>query len=329
MDKKLTKVYNGYERRPNQSGETQELFVKDASGAELKLDQDYRLDLYNNIDAGTATVMITGMDKFGGRVVKTFKILPAKEAEIVAESSGNSVYTPDGALPQIKVVDYTSERYFTEGVDYRLKCSNNRKAGKASYSISFIGNYKGHKALAKKEYTIDPAAFDVKLTVPDVIYTKASAFRSTVYVSDAEGNLLSEKDYKVEYLDEGGNALTELVMNEDQNEAEVTVKVTGQNNYAGTSVTGKYRVLKAAQGADLSKAKIKVTGAQEYHTKGARPEIEVTVGSEKLASDAYRVVYLSNGKPGKAVILVLGVDGKSYGSKAVNFKVSKKKLEVK
>jgi hypothetical protein len=57
-------VYNGAEHKPS-------LTVK-WRGAELKLDFDYTITYENNVNAGTAKVVITGKGNFNGTLTKTF-----------------------------------------------------------------------------------------------------------------------------------------------------------------------------------------------------------------------------------------------------------------
>ena len=88
-------------------------------------------------------------------------------------SSETIYHTPAGATPAI-AVNVTRggvKHLLNEGSDYMVAYKNNKAAGKGSYTVSFVGNYKGRKAEAGS-FTIEKAAFSASVTAPDMTYTK-------------------------------------------------------------------------------------------------------------------------------------------------------------
>lgn len=107
---------------------------------ELKNGEDYTVSYENNVNAGTATLKVTGIGQYSGTLSKTFKILPdtIKNAKISAISK--QVYTGKKIKPVPEV--NIGSRKLNYKTDYKIRFTNNILPGTASIEIVGKGNYK-------------------------------------------------------------------------------------------------------------------------------------------------------------------------------------------
>ncbi|MBQ9438577.1 MAG: InlB B-repeat-containing protein [Lachnospiraceae bacterium] len=351
-----------------------ELTVTAGAGKDQKVltaGTDYILTYAANTDAGTAKVAVTAMGAYVGAATKTFKILPDKAADITASLSDPDApvyYAAKGAAPDVTVtlsrnVNGTNiSEELTPGIDYKVSYSGNKKVSysrgqvaenKAKYTVSFIGNYKGHKPI-KGAFTVAPASLaGAEAVCADQLYTgKPGKYRSAPYVT-VDGALLTSKDYTVEYaLGESFSEEAKLAAKEsislggDEASATITVRVTGKGNYRSEPVTASYRVLRAADAVNLSKAKIVAkeknakgkdvaVGKQPYTGREIEPEIRVLAPAKdgkktvwkEVSADLYNVTYINNVNKGTATILITGNGTDAAGSKTAKFTISAASLK--
>lgn len=105
---------------------------------------DYKVSYQNNINAGTATVLVTGVNGYSGTAAAQFTIKPRP----VSGASVEPFYTYAGKTPKVTLT-YNSATLKSE-TDYTLSISNNSKAGKtASIVITGKGNFTGTKKISK------------------------------------------------------------------------------------------------------------------------------------------------------------------------------------
>ena len=131
--------------------------VTDSKGKTIVKDKDYKLTYTNNINAGTATVTLTGMGNYTGTVEKTFTISKVGAASITAKLSDNKfTYTGKAQTPNIAATDNNGNTLKAER-DYTCKYNKATRKGTGVYKITvtFKGNYSGTKNF---EYVIVPGA---------------------------------------------------------------------------------------------------------------------------------------------------------------------------
>ena len=326
------------------NGSAQELSEKElvvTAGSDttaLVKDKDYRVIYGRNTNAGKAKITVMACGTYAGNVSKTFRIEPDTESAITAElmDGASTGYDPKGVTPALNVK--TDKTALKAGKDYKVTYSNNKSKGEADYKLTFIGNFKGHKAVTGK-FTITEGAFaSASVNSADLIYGKPNLYRSAPFVSIG-GVSVGKKDYTVKYFD-GTKELGEkekITLDAGQTEKTVTVKATGKNNYkAEESAAFTYRVVKVSGNMiNLSKAKIvakgktKAVGKQEYTGEYVMPEIDVLVkqGKTWVKTDPanYTVTYINNINKGKAVIMVTG-KGSAAGSKTAKFTIKAKSM---
>ena len=132
----LDKTYNG-------KAQTQKL-VLTYTGNKLKEGTNYTVTYKNNINKGTATVIITGKGNYTGTIEKTFTIKP-KNITTGLTIKGNASKKYNGKLQtQTTLTIYYNNIKLTKDVDYTIGAySNNKMIGTAKYKITGKGNYTG------------------------------------------------------------------------------------------------------------------------------------------------------------------------------------------
>lgn len=133
-------IYNGGEAKPAVR------IRKDAPA--LNSLKDYEVSYRNNINAGTASVIITGKGVFSGEAEKTFSI-KTKDMSYFRE-----VYFSDHAGTSLRLEE-TGEALepdiyipgMEKGKDYEVSYSDNIKPGTAKAVVTWIGNYTGQRTL--------------------------------------------------------------------------------------------------------------------------------------------------------------------------------------
>ena len=108
----------------------------------LKKDVDYTVSYKNNVNAGTATVTVSGLGIYVGEKSVTFKVNP-KKVKVTVSGLKKKVYT--GKSLKNTVTVKLDGKKLTSGKDYTLTYKNNKKPGKASVKVTLKGNYTGTK----------------------------------------------------------------------------------------------------------------------------------------------------------------------------------------
>lgn len=329
--------------------------VKDADGKALTAGTDYTVVYQKDLtSAGTVKFTVAGLGYYTGSVTKSYTIKPnavTSGMEITGVSSAPYPYTGIGVTIPTAGVSYQGTP-LEEGRDYKLAYGSNKKVGAAKLTVSFMGNYKGSKALSKT-FTIGANSLTdetqgVKLVIPNMVFNKPGVYKSKPYVS-VNGVEVKASEYTVKYYtDEGMASEMGKIMEADK---AVHVKIEGKDkgNYKGMVLKGSYMVQKKAEGAiDLSKAKVTVTAdwsdsaaktnKLEYTGTEIEPGvmIEIKQGNVKLSPKDVKqlmdeqkltITYTNNIHKGKASIIING-DGSTYaGSKTAVFSITTKNIK--
>ena len=288
--KNVSVVYNGEEQEP----EVRVSLQKKVKGKDGKMvtqttylweyddyykEGDYKVSYLKNVDAGTATVVITGVGGYTGTVKKTFKIT---QADLAAEGTEAKIgvadsipFVKNGAKPAIVVTAKMANGNtvtLKEGKDYTVTYANNKAVSEGKnltekklplITVKGKGNFKGsikqtftitNKSLAD---TVNP----ITVTVTDVPANKNKGkFVSKPVITDADGVKLKEKtDYTLTYslVTEGGAVELDTktgIVNEPGSVVRITI--TGAGNYRGEDsvLTADYRITEF----DFTKVTVKV-----------------------------------------------------------------------
>ena len=107
----------------------------------LKKDTDYTLSYSNNINAGTATITITGKGNFAGTTSKTFSISARAMSDTSVANISSQTYTGNVISP-LPTITYNNKT-LKKDTDYTLSYSDNINAGTATITITGKGNFTG------------------------------------------------------------------------------------------------------------------------------------------------------------------------------------------
>lgn len=107
----------------------------------LRPGEDYEVSCSNNVNAGTAYCVVSGVGKYSGSVSKPFTIKPVYLTDAVIDEISNQKWTGSEVEPDVKVS--LDGRGLINGVDYTLEYWQNIDPGSARVYVNGIGNYKG------------------------------------------------------------------------------------------------------------------------------------------------------------------------------------------
>ncbi len=216
---KTSMAYTGKARKPVPTVQAK------VNGQLVKLVKgtDYTIKYENNIEAGTATVTITGKGNYTGTIAKTFTITPAKLYKVTL-SKTSMAYTGKARKPVPTVSAKVNGELVTlvKGTDYTVKYENNIDAGTATVTVTGKGNYTG---TITKTFTITPVKlYKATLSKTSMAYTGKARKPVPTVAAKVNGQLVTlvkGTDYTVKY----------------ENNIKVgkaTVTITGKGNYTGT-----------------------------------------------------------------------------------------------
>lgn len=285
-----------------------EITVKDGSTL-LSKDLDYTVTYKNNINAGTATVEVSGIGDYTGTVSTTFTIqqeyISSTSVEIEA---GDKIYTGTEITP---IVTVTSKKgtVLKLGTDYSIKYADNVNAGWATITITGLGNYKNS---ISESFIIDAknvADATVTLSQNEFIYD-GTAKTPSVTVAFGETTLIENIDYTLTYTNQysAGTAV---------------VTIAGMGNYTG-SRSEQYKII---QLNNIASADI-VLSQTEFIYDGTEkmPEITLTFEGKTLVENVdYRVVVANNTEIGTATVTISGM-GSWNGSVERTFSIEKESI---
>lgn len=167
----------------------------------LREGANYTVQYRNNVEVGTASVIITGRGGYKGTKRIDFKI---KAMAKISEAGFTMTFDPatpvyNGA--PIKPVSYKAvyqSEELKEGVDYKVSYANNDKAGTASLILTGMGRFSG---TAKKTYKIQPGDLSKVTNVvlkAEYPYEKGGC-KPKPEVYSGNYKLLEGKDYTLSY----------------------------------------------------------------------------------------------------------------------------------
>jgi len=315
------------------------------NGTQLVLGRDYEILSYaKNKEAGTASVVFSGLGGYSGTVKKSFKIVAANmtAAKVnLFDENGKLVsadtpfaFVKGGTRPEM-LITYLGQD-LKSGKDYTVSYKNNKKVGLASMTIKGKKNFKGSVTVT---YSIKAQELSkMNAFLQDVVYQKASEiYMIKPVLKDFDGKALKagtdyNATFKYEYAtncyvtNKGKKTYRkagEKIQNGDILPVETVIKITisGKGNYVGEYV-GQYRITKA------SIAKAKVTVKQQFFTgsevKPGKEDIVVKVGTTVLSTNDYEIVsYTNNVNKGTGTVTLRGT-GNYGGTITVKFKIVQK-----
>ena len=264
--------------------QTQSITVKYRNKT-LKNGKDYTVSYQNNINAGTAYVIIKGKGSYSGTVKRSFTIKPAiiyKQCTFYKIAS--QYYTGSQIKPVPKIKNGTTT--LKNRTDFTLTYQNNVNKGTAKVYIKGKGNYSGSCSLTFS-ITARPVS-TLKITVPSVTYN-GKAQKPAVTVKYNNYKFKNGTDYTLSYKN-----------NTKIGTATVTVK--GKGKLSGTrSVTFKINA------KPIKNAVITYNNSLTYNGSTLSPAVTVKYGNATLKKNTdYTVAYSNNVNAGTGTITITG-----------------------
>ena len=293
----------------------------------LVKDTDYTVSYFNNRNAGTAGVTITGKGTFSGEKTVNFKINGTAITGMQFEKIPDVTYNGKNTRPTVTIRTKDEKTQLMSGSDYRLVYENTVNKGTATVTVIGNGNYTGTKKLTYKvtakplaESMIaveQPAAASLAVLPEKAVYQyTGKPVKPAITVTDqaaGDAALVLNKDYTVSYS-----------KNKAVGEAQITVK--GKGNYSGTlKVPFTIRPVDLSQGMAAGTIRVQVNDSA-YTGKALKPAVQVyeTVeGKErKLSGSAYTLSYANNTEKGTGTVTVTGKEKSGYtGTVTANFRI--------
>ena len=204
------------------------------NGRTLKDSTDYIVKSKNDINAGQATLTISGIGNYEGSIDRTYIINPLSIENANVSGLAPAVYTGDAIIqnPVIEVGDTVLE----DDKDYKLAFSDNTNAGTAKVIITGKGNYTG---TIIKTFTINKAAQSI--TASNLSLTFPNSGKITT--SGNKGSLsYKSSNTTIATVDSTGK-----VTAKGAGKATITITAASTSNYNSSTKTVTVNVAKAAQ----------------------------------------------------------------------------------
>ncbi|MBQ6663231.1 MAG: cell wall-binding repeat-containing protein, partial [Firmicutes bacterium] len=247
----------------------------------LTKDKDYTIKYVNNVNAGTATITVTGKGDYDGELEKTFQISPASIGK--AKISGiKASYTRTGyaikPAPTVKLAIGGQTRTLKANADYTVTYANNIKTGTATLTIKGVKNFQGTKTVTFKIGAADIAKATVsgiKASYPESMEPVEPKPTVKLSLGGKTVTLKAGTDYSVSYA-----------RNLEPGTATLTIK--GKGNYTGT-ITKTFKITAVKDPA----ARIeRLWGQNRYQTARAiadayKKQLGVTRFSTIILADGY------------------------------------------
>ena len=268
--------------------------------------ENYDVAYSNNVNAGTATVKITGKGEYALENTTYGGTFSDKLYEYEATATTNFTISP-AAISSAKIA-YTSANYngtalkpavsnvvagklAVPATGYTVSYSNNTNAGTATVTITGKGNFSGTKKYTFAINAISIANANVT-GISDVECTGQAITQNNLAVTVNGKKLTADKDYTVAYAN-------------NKNAGTAKLTITGKGNYKG-SIAKTFNIKRA----NISNAKLVLSKtAFTYNGKVQKPSVK-TVGGKKLTAGVDYTLKCSNAKSKKAGKYTVQVIGK-------------------
>lgn len=308
------------------------------NSATLTAGNDYTVSYENNINAGTAKIIITGIgDHFTGLTEKTFTINSAEISGCTFAPIADVTYNTKAHTPEVTVA--ISGRTLEADKDYTVSYAPNVNAGTATVTVTGKGNFTGS---ANTTFTIAKA--DLNLSV----YTISSLCTETeVKTSTLPSNFFlaaeTETGFSIALTAAGGDAIFTQAPAVVDGENVITYQLNGGTgeatfNVTVTPVSSNYKAgtydlkIQAYDKTNVSNRIVFESGSAVYTGSGIKYEKATIAGH----SSGMRYTYapdVATGATLDAAGLPLTVgtytvtatysDASSYGYKTATFTITK------
>lgn len=305
---------------------------------ELALDTDYTVAYTNNVNAGEATVTITGTGThFKGSVEKHFTITAADLSGCTFAPIADVTYNTMAHTPEVTVA--ISGRTLEADKDYTVSYASNVNAGTATVTVTGKGNFTGS---ANTTFTIAKADLNLSVYTISSLCTetevKTSTLPSNFFLADE-----TETGFSIALTAAGGDAIFTQAPAVVDGENMITYQLNGGTgeatfNVTVTPVSSNYKAgtydlkIQAYDKTNVSNRIVFESGSAVYTGSGIKYEKATIAGH----SSGMRYTYapdVATGATLDAAGLPLTVgtytvtatysDASSYGYKTATFTITK------
>ena len=303
-----------------------ELTVKDGETA-LSKDTDYTVKYQNNLNAGTATVTLTGKGNYSDSVSKTFTI---KQKDVTAQRDATDiqVVVDKGTFDAPTFGDVTGTLAYSydgatsyDAIVKKLETLQLGATGDIEYTYTANGNYTG-TITGKLHFTV--------VNLPAATITTAPAAKTGLTFNGTEQVLVNAGSGitggTLQYKLDGGSYNAELPKATNAGSYTVYYKVKGNNTTHSDSSEQSFTVTIAPKTVT---AAVSVEPTSYTYTGEAIMPTTVTVkdGTTVIPASEYTVTYGNNTNAGKATVTVKDQDGGNYVvSGTATFTITKAEL---
>ena len=306
--------------------------------ATLTAGNDYTVSYENNINAGTAKIIITGIgDHFTGLTEKTFTINSAEISGCTFAPIADVTYNTRAHTPEVTVA--ISGRTLEADKDYTVSYASNVNAGTATVTVTGKGNFTGS---ANTTFTIAKADLNLSVYTISSLCTetevKTSTLPSNFFLADE-----TETGFSIALTAAGGDAIFTQEPAVVDGENMITYQLNGGTgeatfNVTVTPVSSNYKAgtydlkIQAYDKTNVSNRIVFESGSAVYTGSGIKYEKATIAGH----SSGMRYTYapdVATGATLDAAGLPLTVgtytvtatysDASSYGYKTATFTITK------
>ena len=307
--------YDGTEKKPT-------VLVTYQYGTEVEVRQltegsDFTVAYSNNIHAGTATAVISGIGNYtGSRTVEYTITEKSFDGAIVTFPNGTSypyMGSDNGVEPEVQVT--LDGNVLTAGTDYEVSYQNNKACGTATVTVTGKGSYAGSVTAPFTIVSHDIAAADVTVDpIPNQAYTGQPVIPE-VKVTCGDYTLKQGEDYTLSFDTDN----TEI--------GTVLMRINGTGGFTN------YRQTTFHIASDISPAEI-VGLRDSYPFTGSAytPDdlgiTEVRIGETVLTTDSYSFAFDNNSdgmSAGTQTLLLIG-QGSYGGTKKCTIEITPKDI---
>ena len=308
------------------------------NSATLTAGNDYTVSYENNINAGTAKIIITGIgDHFTGLTEKTFTINSAEISGCTFAPIADVTYNTEAHTPEVTVA--ISGRTLEADKDYTVSYASNVNAGTATVTVTGKGNFTGS---ANTTFTIAKADLNLSVYTISSLCTetevKTSTLPSNFFLADE-----TETGFSIALTAAGGDAIFTQAPAVVDGENVITYQLNGGTgeatfNVTVTPVSSNYKAgtydlkIQAYDKTNVSNRIVFESGSAVYTGSGIKYEKATIAGH----SSGMRYTYapdVATGATLDAAGLPLTVgtytvtatysDASSYGYKTATFTITK------
>ena len=111
----------------------------------LKQGTDYKITYKDNVKLGTAYATVTGIGKYSGTVIRSFKIVQKSISAVTVSAIKDRTYTGKAQTPAVTLKNNGVK--LVKNTDYTISYSKNTSIGQAVITVKGKGNYSGTRKI--------------------------------------------------------------------------------------------------------------------------------------------------------------------------------------